>query len=107
MFYWLANLLVISLFISVGMIFAELFMKHGADDAVRAGELLTKGALRKSFWIFVIGLGTDPAGAVDLIADRFGVPECDRRNFSAVWLVDVRASVDQGGPGVTLKLKRI
>ncbi|HET7394792.1 MAG TPA: 4Fe-4S dicluster domain-containing protein, partial [Candidatus Binatia bacterium] len=58
MFYWLANLLVISLLVSVGMIFAELFLKHGADDAVRAGELLTKGALRKSFWIFVIGLGT-------------------------------------------------
>jgi formate-dependent nitrite reductase membrane component NrfD len=58
MFYWLANLLVISLLVSVGMIFAELFLKHGADDAVRAGELLTKGALRKSFWIWVIGLGT-------------------------------------------------
>lgn len=58
MFYWLANLLVISLLVSVGMIFAELFLTHGADDAVRAGELLTKGALRKSFWIFVIGLGT-------------------------------------------------
>jgi formate-dependent nitrite reductase membrane component NrfD len=40
------------------MIFAELFLKHGSDDAVRAGELLTKGALRKSFWILVIGLGT-------------------------------------------------
>jgi formate-dependent nitrite reductase membrane component NrfD len=58
MFYWLANLLVISLLLSVGMIFAELFLKHGSDDAVRAGELLTKGALRKSFWILVIGLGT-------------------------------------------------
>jgi Fe-S-cluster-containing dehydrogenase component/formate-dependent nitrite reductase membrane component NrfD len=58
MFYWLANLLVIALLVSVAMIFAELFLKHGADDAVRAGELLTKGALRKSFWILVIGLGT-------------------------------------------------
>jgi formate-dependent nitrite reductase membrane component NrfD len=58
MFYWLANLIVISLFFSAAMIFAELFMKHGADDALRAGELLTKGALRKSFWISVIGLGT-------------------------------------------------
>jgi formate-dependent nitrite reductase membrane component NrfD len=58
MFYWLANLIVISLFIGVAMIFAELFMKHGGDDALRAGELLTKGALRKSFWIWVIGLGT-------------------------------------------------
>ena len=58
MFYWLANLLVISLLVSVGMIFAELFLKHGADDAVRAGELLTKGALRKPFWMLVIGLGT-------------------------------------------------
>ena len=58
MFYWLANLIVISLFIGVAMIFAELFTKHGGDDAVRAGELLTKGGMRKSFWIWVIGLGT-------------------------------------------------
>jgi formate-dependent nitrite reductase membrane component NrfD len=58
MFYWLANLIVISLFTNVAMIFGELFTKHGADDAVRSGELLTKGALRKSFWIWVIGVGT-------------------------------------------------
>jgi formate-dependent nitrite reductase membrane component NrfD len=58
MFYWLANLIVMSLFIGVAMIFGDLFTKHGADDAVRSGELLTKGALRKSFWIWVIGVGT-------------------------------------------------
>jgi hypothetical protein len=40
------------------MILAELLMKHGAEDAVRAGDLLIKGALSKSFWIFVIGLGS-------------------------------------------------
>jgi formate-dependent nitrite reductase membrane component NrfD len=58
MFYWLANLIVISLFVGATMIFVELFTKHGADDAVRSGELLTKGALRKSFWTLVIGVGT-------------------------------------------------
>jgi formate-dependent nitrite reductase membrane component NrfD/NAD-dependent dihydropyrimidine dehydrogenase PreA subunit len=58
MFYWLANLILISLFINLAMISGELFTKHGADDAVRSGELLTKGALRKPFWIWVIGVGT-------------------------------------------------
>jgi len=40
------------------MILGELFMKHGAEEAVRSAELLLTGALSKSFWIFVVGLGT-------------------------------------------------
>jgi len=55
---WLGHLLVISLSVSLAMIFGELFMKHGAEDAVRAGEMLVRGPLRKSFWLFVVGLGT-------------------------------------------------
>ena len=39
------------------MIFADLFMNHGAEDAVRAADLLLTGPLRNSFWIFVVGLG--------------------------------------------------
>ncbi len=39
------------------MIFGELFMKHGAEDAVRAGDLLLSGPLSKSFWLFAVGLG--------------------------------------------------
>jgi hypothetical protein len=40
-------------------------MKHGAEDAVRAGDLLLRGPLSKSFWIFVVGLGAVvPVGLV-------------------------------------------
>jgi Fe-S-cluster-containing dehydrogenase component/formate-dependent nitrite reductase membrane component NrfD len=58
MFAWLGHLLIISLFASLAMILGELFMKHGAEEAVRSAELLLTGALSKSFWIFVVGLGT-------------------------------------------------
>jgi formate-dependent nitrite reductase membrane component NrfD len=58
LFYWLGNILIVALLMSAAMIFVELFMKHGSEDSVRAARLLTKGALSKSFWIFVIGIGT-------------------------------------------------
>jgi len=58
LFSWLGHLLVISLSLSLAMIFGELLMKHGAEDAVRAGELLLRGPLKKSFWIFVVALGS-------------------------------------------------
>src|SRR5581483_6728354 len=57
MFAWLINILVVSLFASLAIIFGELFMKHGAQDAVRAGELLLQGPLCRSFWLLVVGLG--------------------------------------------------
>ncbi|HEV8719329.1 MAG TPA: 4Fe-4S dicluster domain-containing protein [Candidatus Binatia bacterium] len=58
LFAWLGHLLVISLFASLAMILGELFMKHGAEEALRSGELLLSGALSKSFWVGVVGLGT-------------------------------------------------
>ena len=58
LFSWLGHLLVISLCLSLAMIFGELFMKHGAEDAVRASDMLLRGPLKKSFWIFVIIVGT-------------------------------------------------
>ena len=58
LFSWLGHLLVISLCLSLAMIFGELFMKHGAEDAVRAGEMLLRGPLKKSFWLFVVLAGT-------------------------------------------------
>jgi Fe-S-cluster-containing dehydrogenase component/formate-dependent nitrite reductase membrane component NrfD len=58
LFAWLGHLLVISLLASLAMILGELFMKHGAEEAIRSAELLVTGALSKSFWIFVVGLGT-------------------------------------------------
>ncbi len=57
MFYWLGNLLVISLLAGLGMIFAEHFMNRRAEEVARAADLLFKGALWKQFWIFVIFLG--------------------------------------------------
>jgi len=58
LFSWLGHLLVISLCVSLAMIFGELFMKHGAEEAVRAGDMLLRGPLKKSFWLFVVGFGT-------------------------------------------------
>ncbi len=40
------------------MILGELVMKHGSEEAVRSADLLLTGALSKSFWLFVVGLGT-------------------------------------------------
>jgi len=54
----LGHLLVISLCLSLAMIFGELVMKHGAEDAVRAGEMLLRGPMMKPFWIFVVALGS-------------------------------------------------
>jgi Fe-S-cluster-containing dehydrogenase component/formate-dependent nitrite reductase membrane component NrfD len=58
LFSWIGQLMVISIFASLAMIFGELFMKHGAEEAARAGELLLSGPLSKSFWIFVVGIGS-------------------------------------------------
>jgi Fe-S-cluster-containing dehydrogenase component/formate-dependent nitrite reductase membrane component NrfD len=57
LFSWLVRVLAISLLASAAMILGDLFMKHGADDSVRAGELLLSGALRNPFWLFAVGLG--------------------------------------------------
>ncbi len=57
MFYWLSNLLVVSLFVGLGMIFAEHFMNRRSEEVARAADLLFKGTLRKQFWIFVVLLG--------------------------------------------------
>jgi formate-dependent nitrite reductase membrane component NrfD len=65
MFVWLVNILMVSLFASLAIIFGDLFMKHGADDSVRASDLLIKGPLSRSFWIIVVGLGAIvPAGLI-------------------------------------------
>jgi Fe-S-cluster-containing dehydrogenase component/formate-dependent nitrite reductase membrane component NrfD len=62
LFYWLIHVLLVSLLAGLAMVFGELFMKHGTEDAVRSSELLLKGPLWKSFWIVAVGLGvTVPA----------------------------------------------
>ncbi|HEX9455484.1 MAG TPA: 4Fe-4S dicluster domain-containing protein, partial [Candidatus Binatia bacterium] len=58
LFTWIGQLMVISVFAGLAMIFGELFMKHGAEDAVRAAALLVSGPLRNAFWICVIGIGS-------------------------------------------------
>ncbi len=58
LFSLIGQLMVISVFASLAMIFGELFMKHGAEDAVRAGEMFLTGPFSKSFWIFVVGIGS-------------------------------------------------
>ena len=57
LFISIGHLLVISLLASLAMILGELLMKHGAEDAVRAGALLLYGPLSKPFWLCAIGLG--------------------------------------------------
>jgi len=58
LFTWIGQLMVISVFAGLAMIFGELFMKHGAEDAVRAAALLVSGPLRNAFWLCVIGIGS-------------------------------------------------
>jgi formate-dependent nitrite reductase membrane component NrfD len=57
MFFWLIYILLVSLFVGLAIVFTELFIKHGAEEGVRAGDLLLKGALWKPFWIIAIGVG--------------------------------------------------
>ena len=57
MFFYLINILVISLLAGLAMVCGDLFMKHGSEEATRAGALLLSGGLSKSFWILVVGLG--------------------------------------------------
>jgi formate-dependent nitrite reductase membrane component NrfD len=57
MFAWLNQALMITLLAGLAMIFGELFMKHGAEDSTRAGNMLLIGPLKKPFWLLAIGLG--------------------------------------------------
>jgi len=57
LFSWLGNLLIVSLFAGLSMIFSDLFMNHGSEELRRSAELLIRGALGKFFWTFVVFLG--------------------------------------------------
>ncbi|HEX2928648.1 MAG TPA: NrfD/PsrC family molybdoenzyme membrane anchor subunit, partial [Candidatus Binatia bacterium] len=74
LFGWLVNILVVSLLASLAIIFSDLFMKHGADDAVRAGDLLITGTLNRSFWIVVVGIGAIVPGGLILWPVRSLIP---------------------------------
>src|ERR1041384_7725208 len=57
LFVWLINILLISLLATMALVFGELFMKHGATDMIRAGDLLLKGPLSKLFWLCFVAAG--------------------------------------------------
>jgi len=57
LFFWLFHILLVSLLAGLALVFGDLFIKHGTEDAVRSSELLLKGRLWKSFWILAVGLG--------------------------------------------------
>jgi len=56
-FYWLGNILVISLLVGLAMIFAEVFSTHSSEEFRRSAQVLVKGVLSKQFWLFVVLLG--------------------------------------------------
>jgi Fe-S-cluster-containing dehydrogenase component/formate-dependent nitrite reductase membrane component NrfD len=56
-FYWLSNILAVSLLIGLAMILAELLPSHGSEEFARSARLLIKGSLGKQFWLSVVLLG--------------------------------------------------
>src|SRR5512143_3593275 len=53
----LNHLLAISLLLSLAMILGDVSGSHRSEDIKRATEILTRGALRKQFWILAITVG--------------------------------------------------
>ena len=105
LFAWLVRVLSISLLASLAMICSDLFMKHGAEDAVRAAALLLTGPLRNSFWLLAIGLGVIVPMVADSLVLRFDPADCYGGILGAVRPVDVRAPLDQGRPGFAAELE--
>jgi formate-dependent nitrite reductase membrane component NrfD len=56
-FLLLGQFLAISLLLMLAIIIGELMLPHGSEELLRATALLTRGALRKQFWILVVGVG--------------------------------------------------
>lgn len=67
----LVNLLAISLLFSLAMIVGELSGSHRTEEIKRATELLTRGALRKQFWILAVILGIFVPIALLIFAGEF------------------------------------
>jgi formate-dependent nitrite reductase membrane component NrfD len=53
----LGHFLAISLLLMLALIISELMLGQGSEELLRAMALLTKGHLRKQFWISVVGVG--------------------------------------------------
>jgi Fe-S-cluster-containing dehydrogenase component/formate-dependent nitrite reductase membrane component NrfD len=56
-FLLLGQFLAISLLLMLAIIIGELTLAHGSEELLRATALLTRGPLRKQFWILVVGVG--------------------------------------------------
>jgi formate-dependent nitrite reductase membrane component NrfD len=67
----LRNVLAITLLLSLAMILLELSLTHRTEEVRRATALLTGGALRKQFYIFVVALGVFVPLALLLWAGEF------------------------------------
>jgi formate-dependent nitrite reductase membrane component NrfD len=57
LFVLLGQFLLVSLLLMLAMIVSEISLARGNEELLRAKTLLTKGALRKQFWIFVVVMG--------------------------------------------------
>jgi Fe-S-cluster-containing dehydrogenase component/formate-dependent nitrite reductase membrane component NrfD len=57
MLFWLGNALVVSLLAGLAMTLSDLLGRRGSEEAERSAKLMINGALRKQFWILVVGLG--------------------------------------------------
>jgi formate-dependent nitrite reductase membrane component NrfD len=57
MFLLLGQFLAVSLLVIFTIIISDLMLGHGSEELLRAATLLTRGALRKQFWILVVCLG--------------------------------------------------
>jgi formate-dependent nitrite reductase membrane component NrfD len=67
----LRNMLAVTLLLSLAMILLELSLTHRTEEIRRATRLLTHGALRKQFYIFVVALGVVAPLALLLWAGEF------------------------------------
>ena len=88
------------------MVFAEHFMSRRSEEFARAAHLLLRGALGTQFWIFVVILGALAPICADSLADSIADTEHDCVCLGAGRALDVRESLDQGGPGCALELTR-
>lgn len=66
MSYWLGSVLLVSLILSLAIIFSDLFTGHRSEDNALASRLLTRGALRRPFWGSAVALGVILPGALIL-----------------------------------------
>lgn len=58
LFYWLGNVLIVSLLVGLALILGDLLTRRETEDAERCAAMLTSGPLKRRFWLGVVLLGT-------------------------------------------------